>query len=42
MLTWRNLVVRRFDVKTHLLEHEDDFAGDILSQIARGQVEVAA
>ena len=42
VLAGRDLVVRGLDVKAHLLERQDDLAADVLAEIDRRQIEVAA
>ena len=42
MLPRRHFVMRRLDVKSHLLERQDDLAADVLAEIDRREVEVAA
>ena len=42
VLARRDLVVRRLDVKSHLLEREDDLAANVFTQIDGRQIEVAA
>ena len=42
VLARRDLVMRGLDVKSHLLEREDDFAADVFAEIDRRQVEIAA
>ena len=42
VLARRHLVMRRLDVKSHLLERQHDLAADVLAEIDRRQIEVAA
>ena len=40
VLTRGHLVMRRLDVKSHLLECEDDLAADVFAEVDRCQVEI--